>query len=36
VEAFTTRRARSTVRENPDEDVPDDEDELEPDPDENY
>jgi hypothetical protein len=36
VEAFTTRRARSTVREDPDEDVADEEDELEPDPDEDY
>jgi hypothetical protein len=36
VEAFTTRRARSAVREDPDEDVADDEDELEPDPDEGY
>jgi hypothetical protein len=34
VEAFETRRARSTVREDPDEDEPDDLDELEPDPDE--
>src|SRR3954449_9923756 len=34
VETFETRRARSTVREDPDEDEPDDEDELEPDPDE--
>jgi hypothetical protein len=36
VEAFETRRARSAVREDPDEDVVDDEDELEPDPDEEY
>jgi hypothetical protein len=36
VEAFETRRARSSVREDPDEDVDDDEDELEPDPDEDY
>jgi hypothetical protein len=36
VEAFETRRARSSVREDPDEDVVDDEDELEPDPDEDY
>jgi hypothetical protein len=36
VEAFETRRARSSVREDPDEDVADDEDELEPDPDEDY
>jgi hypothetical protein len=34
VEAFETRRARSTAREDPDEDEPDDIDELEPDPDE--
>ena len=34
VEAFETRRARSSVSEAPDEDVPDEEDELEPDPDE--
>ena len=34
VEAFETRRARSAVREDPDEDVVEDEDELEPDPDE--
>ena len=34
VEAFETRRARSSAREDPDEDVVDDEDELEPDPDE--
>lgn len=33
VEAFETRRARSSVRDNPDEDEPDEEDELEPDPD---
>ena len=33
VEAFETRRARSSAREHPDEDVPDEEDELEPDPD---
>ena len=36
VEAFETRRARSSVREDPDEDVVDDEDELAPDPDEDY
>jgi hypothetical protein len=36
VEAFETRRARSAVREDPDEDVVDDEDELEPDPDQEY
>ena len=34
VEAFETRRARSTAREDPDEDEVDEEDELEPDPDE--
>ena len=34
VEAFETRRARSTTREDPDEDEVDEEDELEPDPDE--
>ena len=34
VEAFETRRARSSARENPDEDVVEEEDELEPDPDE--
>ena len=34
VEAFETRRARSAVREDPDEDVVEDQDELEPDPDE--
>ena len=34
VEAFETRRARSSVRDNPDEDEPDEEIELEPDPDE--
>jgi hypothetical protein len=33
VEAFETRRARSTTREDPDEDEPDDEEALEPDPD---
>jgi hypothetical protein len=33
VEVFETRRARSTVREDPDEDEPDELDELEPDPD---
>mgnify|MGYP001440808980 FL=1 len=31
VEAFETRRARSSTREDPDEDIVDDEDELEPD-----
>ena len=36
VEAFETRRARSTVREDPDEDEPDEEDELEPDPDDDF
>ena len=36
VEAFATRRARSSVREDPDEDVADEEDELEPDPDDDY
>jgi hypothetical protein len=36
VEAFTTRRARSSVREDPDEDVADEEDELEPETDEDY
>ena len=36
VEAFETRQARSSVREHPDEDVPDDEEPLEPDPDEGY
>jgi hypothetical protein len=36
VEAFETRQARSSVREDPDEDVPDDEEPLEPDPDEGY
>jgi hypothetical protein len=36
VEAFETRRARSSVREDPDEDVVDEEDELEPDPDDDY
>jgi hypothetical protein len=36
VEAFTTRRARAGVREDPDEDLPDEEDELEPDPDDDY
>ncbi len=36
VEAFETRRARSAVREDPDEDVPDEEAELAPDPDEGY
>ena len=36
VEAFATRRARSTVREDPDEDVVEEEDELEPDPDDEY
>ena len=34
VEAFETRRARSAVSEHPDEDLPDEEEELEPDPDE--
>ena len=34
VEAFETRRARSSTREDPDEDEVDEEDELEPDPDE--
>ena len=34
VEAFETRRARSSAREDPDEDEVDEEDELEPDPDE--
>jgi hypothetical protein len=34
VEVFETRRARSTVREDPDADEEDEEDELEPDPDE--
>jgi hypothetical protein len=33
VEAFETRRARSSAREDPDEDEVDEEDELEPDPD---
>src|ERR1700749_3634166 len=32
VEAFETRRARSSAREDPDEDEVDEEDELEPDP----
>jgi hypothetical protein len=36
VEAFETRQARSSVREDPDEDVPDDEEPLEPDPDEGF
>jgi hypothetical protein len=36
VEAFETRQARSSVREDPDEDLPDDEEPLEPDPDEGY
>jgi hypothetical protein len=36
VEAFETRQARAGVREDPDEDVPDDEEPLEPDPDEGY
>jgi hypothetical protein len=36
VEAFETRQARSNVREDPDEDHPDDEEPLEPDPDEGY
>ena len=34
VEAFETRQARSNVREDPDEDHPDDEESLEPDPEE--
>ena len=34
VESFETRQARSSARENPDEDVEDEEPELEPDPDE--
>src|SRR4051794_29086299 len=34
VEAFETRRARSSAREDPDEDEVDEEDELEPDPEE--
>ena len=34
VEAFETRRARSSAREDPDEDEVEEEDELEPDPDE--
>jgi hypothetical protein len=34
VEAFETRRARSSAREDPDEDEEDDEDVLEPDPEE--
>ena len=33
VEAFETRRARSSTREDPDEDELDEEEELEPDPD---
>ena len=33
VEAFETRRARSTARDDPDEDEVDEEDDLEPDPD---
>ena len=36
VEAFETRRARSSAREDPDEDEADEEDELEPDPDDEY
>ena len=36
VETFETRRARSSAREDPDEDEPDEEDALEPDPDEEY
>jgi hypothetical protein len=36
VEAFETRRARSSAREDPDEDEEDEEDELEPDPDDDY
>jgi hypothetical protein len=36
VEAFETRQARSSVREDPDEDHPDEEEELEPDPDEGF
>jgi hypothetical protein len=36
VEAFETRRARSSAREDPDEDEPDEEEALEPDPDEDY
>jgi hypothetical protein len=36
VEAFETRRARSTVREDPDEDEPDEEAELEPDPEDEF
>jgi hypothetical protein len=36
VEAFETRQARSSVREDPDEDIPDDEEPLEPDPDEGF
>jgi len=34
VEAFETRRARSSAREDPDEDEVDEEEELEPDPEE--
>ncbi len=34
VEAFETRRARAAARENPDEDIVDEEEELEPDEDE--
>jgi histidinol dehydrogenase len=36
VEAFETRRARSAAREDPDEDEVDEEDDLEPDPDDEY
>jgi hypothetical protein len=36
VEAFETRRARSSAPEDPDEDEPDEEETLEPDPDEGY
>src|SRR4051812_12905573 len=36
VEAFETRQARSNVREDPDEDEVDDEETLEPDPDEGF
>jgi len=36
VEAFETRRARSSAREDPDEDEEEEEEELEPDPDEDY
>jgi hypothetical protein len=36
VEAFETRRARSSAREDPDEDEPDEDDKLEPDPDDEF